>query len=366
MDEAHRAGVKVRVAPKTTELLTQRAQYVPGQGVPLFELRPPAFAGTDFAVKRSFDIVVSSVLIVVGLPIWLLIAAAIKLTSRGPVFYRDPRIGLGEREFGMLKFRTMVADAPARQRELERANEAGGALFKIRDDPRVTTIGRLLRRFSIDEIPQVLNVLHGRDEPRRPAAAAGARLRAARGLAPPALPRAARDDRPVADLRTLEPHLRRPRPPRLLLPRELVDLARHLDPREDRARGRLAPRRVLSAGPRPRLPTNLGRVKTPKIVAVASAADLDFRYGCTPAWWQLWKGMHDVGVDLIVTPYRGKAIETPWWRAAPNPLYREAEAFARAGTPSPGSRGTIPATRRGQPGRLARRQGGARGDLART
>ena len=161
VDEAHRAGVKVRIAPKTTELLTQRAQYVPGQGVPLFELRPPAFAGTDFAVKRSFDVVVSSVLIVVGLPIWLLIAAAIKLTSRGPVFYRDPRIGLGEREFGMLKFRTMVADAPARQRELERANEAGGALFKIRDDPRVTTIGRLLRRFSIDEIPQVLNVLTG-------------------------------------------------------------------------------------------------------------------------------------------------------------------------------------------------------------
>src|SRR5262249_17806461 len=68
----------------------------------------------------------------------------------------------------------------------------------------------------------------------------------------------------------------------------------------------------------------------PKLVAVASAADLDFRYGCTPAWWQLWKGMHDVGVDLIVTPYRGKAIETPWWRTAPNPLYLEAEAFATA------------------------------------
>jgi glycosyltransferase involved in cell wall biosynthesis len=70
-------------------------------------------------------------------------------------------------------------------------------------------------------------------------------------------------------------------------------------------------------------------VKTPKIVAVASASDLDFRYGCTPAWWQLWKGMHDVGVDLIVTPYRGKAIESPWWRTAPNPLYKEAEAFAK-------------------------------------
>jgi Glycosyl transferases group 1 len=71
-------------------------------------------------------------------------------------------------------------------------------------------------------------------------------------------------------------------------------------------------------------------MKAPKILAVASAVDLDFRYGCTPAWWQLWKGMAQVGVDLIVTPYRGKAIETPWWRTAPNPLYREAELYAGA------------------------------------
>jgi spore maturation protein CgeB len=71
-------------------------------------------------------------------------------------------------------------------------------------------------------------------------------------------------------------------------------------------------------------------VKPPKILAVASAADLDFRYGCTPAWWQLWKGMAEAGIDLIVTTYRGRAIESPWWRTAPNPLYREAEAFASA------------------------------------
>jgi spore maturation protein CgeB len=71
-------------------------------------------------------------------------------------------------------------------------------------------------------------------------------------------------------------------------------------------------------------------VKAPKILAVASAADLDFRYGCTPAWWQLWKGMAEAGVDLIVTPYRGRAVESPWWRTVPNPLYREAEAFAAA------------------------------------
>jgi exopolysaccharide biosynthesis polyprenyl glycosylphosphotransferase len=161
VDEAHRSGVKVRVAPKATELLTQRAEYVPGQGVPLFELRPPAFAGADWAVKRAFDLAVSVIVVVLGLPLWLLIAAAIKLESRGPIFYRDRRIGLGEREFGMLKFRTMDADAAERQGEFEDANEAGGALFKIRDDPRVTRVGRLLRRFSIDEVPQVLNVLWG-------------------------------------------------------------------------------------------------------------------------------------------------------------------------------------------------------------
>jgi exopolysaccharide biosynthesis polyprenyl glycosylphosphotransferase len=161
VEEAHRRGVRVRVAPTTTELLLQRAEYVPGQGAPLFELRPPALAGADWVVKRGFDLVVSSALIVAGLPVWLAVAAAIKLTSRGPVFFRDHRIGLGEREFGMMKFRTMYADAQDRQGALEAANEASGPLFKIKNDPRVTPVGRFLRRFSIDELPQVVNVLWG-------------------------------------------------------------------------------------------------------------------------------------------------------------------------------------------------------------
>jgi exopolysaccharide biosynthesis polyprenyl glycosylphosphotransferase len=161
VEAAHRRNVRVRIAPRTTELLIERGEYVPGQGVPLFELRPPIFAGTDWATKRVFDIAVSSLLVVLGLPVWLLIAAAVKLTSPGPVLYADPRIGLGEREFRMLKFRTMVAGAERRQDELEAQNEAGGALFKIRDDPRVTPIGRVLRRLSLDEVPNVLNVLRG-------------------------------------------------------------------------------------------------------------------------------------------------------------------------------------------------------------
>jgi exopolysaccharide biosynthesis polyprenyl glycosylphosphotransferase len=161
VDHAHRRGVQVRIAPKATELLTQRAEFVPGQGIPLFELRPPAFVGLDWLVKRSFDLAVSALVLVAGLPLWIGIAAAVKLGSRGPVLYRDLRVGLGEQEFGMLKFRTMYADAAGRQAELEASNEADGPLFKIREDPRVTPVGAVLRRLSLDEIPQLWNVLRG-------------------------------------------------------------------------------------------------------------------------------------------------------------------------------------------------------------
>jgi exopolysaccharide biosynthesis polyprenyl glycosylphosphotransferase len=158
---AHRHGVKVKLAPSTTELLVHEGEYVPGQGIPLFELRPPMLTGLEWATKRVFDVVVSLLFIVIGIPLWLVVAAAIKLESRGPVLYVDRRIGVREQEFGMLKFRTMVAGAAERQDELEDENEASGALFKIRDDPRVTRVGRVLRRLSLDELPQLWNVLRG-------------------------------------------------------------------------------------------------------------------------------------------------------------------------------------------------------------
>jgi exopolysaccharide biosynthesis polyprenyl glycosylphosphotransferase len=161
VEAAHKQGIKVRLAPDATELLVQRGEYVPDEGAPLFELRPPVLTGWDWAVKRAFDLGVSMVVLVLGLPIWLLVTLAIKLTSRGPVFYVDRRIGVSEREFGMLKFRTMTLGAAEQQAQLEPANEAEGALFKIRDDPRVTPIGRVLRRLSLDEIPQIVNVLRG-------------------------------------------------------------------------------------------------------------------------------------------------------------------------------------------------------------
>jgi exopolysaccharide biosynthesis polyprenyl glycosylphosphotransferase len=161
VERAHRQGVRVRLAPNTTELLVREGEYVPGSGVPLFELRPPILVGWDWVLKRSFDLVISVVLIVVALPLWVVIALAIKLDSRGPVFYIDRRVGVGERDFGMLKFRTMIANAAVQQPRLERANEASGALFKIRHDPRVTRVGRVLRRLSIDEMPQIVNVVRG-------------------------------------------------------------------------------------------------------------------------------------------------------------------------------------------------------------
>jgi exopolysaccharide biosynthesis polyprenyl glycosylphosphotransferase len=161
VEQAHGQGIKVRLAPETTELLVQRGEYVPGHGAPLFELRPPVLTGWDWAVKRTFDVVVSALVLIIGLPLWALIALAVKLDSRGSIFFVDRRIGVGEREFGMLKFRTMVAEAASLQSELEAANEAKGALFKIRDDPRVTRVGGFLRRFSLDEIPQIVNVFKG-------------------------------------------------------------------------------------------------------------------------------------------------------------------------------------------------------------
>ena len=152
---------RLRVVPSTAELLLDQATFIPGQALPLLEVRPPMITGVDWAVKRTFDLVVSALLLIVLSPVLLLIALLVAVTSKGGVLYRDRRIGVGEHEFAMLKFRSMYADAAARQVHLERANEAGGAIFKIRRDPRVTPVGRVLRRLSLDELPQLVNVLRG-------------------------------------------------------------------------------------------------------------------------------------------------------------------------------------------------------------
>jgi exopolysaccharide biosynthesis polyprenyl glycosylphosphotransferase len=161
VDRCHRRGVRVRLAPSTMEILIHRAEFVPGQSVPLFELGPPVFEGIDFALKRTFDIIGATILLILLSPLLITILLAVRVTSRGPILFRSMRRGIGQRPFACLKFRTMHSDAEERQADLEDLNEASGALFKIREDPRLTGVGRLLRRFSLDELPQLVNVLRG-------------------------------------------------------------------------------------------------------------------------------------------------------------------------------------------------------------
>ncbi len=161
VDQCHRRGVRVRIAPSTMEILIHRAEFVPGQSVPLFELGPPVFEGIDFALKRTFDAIGSALLLFVLSPLLMAIFLAVRLSSRGPALYRSMRPGIGQRPFACLKFRTMYCDAHEHQSALEELNEADGALFKIKDDPRLTPVGRFLRRFSLDELPQLINVLRG-------------------------------------------------------------------------------------------------------------------------------------------------------------------------------------------------------------
>jgi exopolysaccharide biosynthesis polyprenyl glycosylphosphotransferase len=161
VDQCHQRGVTVRIAPSTMEILVHRAEFVPGQSVPLFELRPPVFEGFDYALKRSFDIVGACVILLILSPLLIFCALGVKLTSRGPILYRSVRPGIGGVPFACFKFRTMYRDADERQAELESLNEASGALFKIRNDPRMTPIGRVMRSYSIDELPQLINVLGG-------------------------------------------------------------------------------------------------------------------------------------------------------------------------------------------------------------
>jgi exopolysaccharide biosynthesis polyprenyl glycosylphosphotransferase len=162
VDQCHRRGVTVRIAPSTMEILVHRAEFVPGASVPLFELRPPVFDGVDYFVKRSFDFCAAGLLILVLSPLLLACAVAVRLSSRGPILYRSIRPGIGGEPFACLKFRTMRQDADSLQAQLEADNEATGPLFKIREDPRTTRVGTLLRRYSLDELPQLLNVVAGK------------------------------------------------------------------------------------------------------------------------------------------------------------------------------------------------------------
>jgi exopolysaccharide biosynthesis polyprenyl glycosylphosphotransferase len=130
-------------------------------GLPLLEVHYPRLDTTQRALKRALDVVVSVVGLALLSPLFLAVAVAIRIDSSGPVLFRQKRVGVDEKVFVCYMFRSMQEEAERRQRELEALNEAKGPVFKMRDDPRVTRVGRFLRRWSIDELPQLVNVLKG-------------------------------------------------------------------------------------------------------------------------------------------------------------------------------------------------------------
>ena len=154
-------GVEVRVTATLPEMLASRLTVQPIAGMMALSLKPARLSGTQAIVKRAFDLSISLVGLLVLSPGILLMGAAVKLTSPGPVFFRQGRVGQRGRPFTILKFRTMRDGADAMVDELRREHDMNDLMFKLPDDPRVTAVGKVLRRFSLDELPQLINVVRG-------------------------------------------------------------------------------------------------------------------------------------------------------------------------------------------------------------
>jgi exopolysaccharide biosynthesis polyprenyl glycosylphosphotransferase len=154
-------GVRVSVLPRLLEVVGSSVEFDNLHGITVMGVRRFELTRSSASVKRSFDLLCASFGLFAVSPLMIAAAVAIKLDSRGPIFFRQLRVGRHGRHFHILKFRTMVADAEAMKDSLRDRNEAREGLFKIADDPRVTRVGRLLRKTAIDEVPQMLNILKG-------------------------------------------------------------------------------------------------------------------------------------------------------------------------------------------------------------
>ncbi len=153
-------GVKVSIVPRLFEVVGSSVEFDTVGGVTVLGVRQPGLGRSSRAIKRTVDLFMATLGLLILAPFGLLVAALIKLDTRGPVFFRQPRVGKDGKTFQMLKFRTMIDGAHAQREALAHLNETNG-LFKIAQDPRVTRVGRLLRRSSLDELPQLINVLTG-------------------------------------------------------------------------------------------------------------------------------------------------------------------------------------------------------------
>jgi len=153
--------VPVSIVPRYYELVTSRTHVEDLSGLPVLDVAPASMSMGSPVVKRAFDLVVSALALVFLAPLFVVTAIIIRATSPGPVFFRQERAGKDGREFHLLKFRTMVEDAEEMRSSLQDLNEVDGPLFKVTNDPRVTGIGRILRKTSLDELPQLVNVFKG-------------------------------------------------------------------------------------------------------------------------------------------------------------------------------------------------------------
>jgi exopolysaccharide biosynthesis polyprenyl glycosylphosphotransferase len=154
-------GIRARTVPDLFQLSLNRVDVEDLGGVPLIGLRPAAIRGANFFVKRVTDLIIGSISTIIASPVMALLALAIKLDSPGPIIFRQKRVGMHGQEFVVYKFRSMREGADEEKVKLLDLNEMHGPLFKIRQDPRITRVGRFMRRSSLDELPQLFNVLRG-------------------------------------------------------------------------------------------------------------------------------------------------------------------------------------------------------------
>jgi len=163
VDTCEQRGVGVRIVPDLFQLSLNRVDTDSFNGIPLIAVRAPALQaeGWSYRVKRAMDLAIASAIGAASAPVALVIAAAIRLESPGPILFCQPRVGRNGRVFTLYKFRSMQEGADAARARLHSRNEATGPIFKMRGDPRITRVGRIIRRLSLDELPQLWNVLRG-------------------------------------------------------------------------------------------------------------------------------------------------------------------------------------------------------------
>jgi exopolysaccharide biosynthesis polyprenyl glycosylphosphotransferase len=155
-------GIRVRIIGQLFETHMSRPLLATAsETTPVLTVHDPAWSEVSSFTKRLFDVVVSATLLTICMPLFVIIAFAILLTSEGPVLFKQTRLGLGKRQFEIYKFRTMVVNASEMMKQLEHLNETGGPTFKLKNDPRITSVGAFLRKTSLDELPQLINVLIG-------------------------------------------------------------------------------------------------------------------------------------------------------------------------------------------------------------